>query len=1346
MYWWLAVVAAVVSISGYGQSVPHVPEQLEDWRGWVVHGQEYRRCPFLYNSAATARGDFVCAWPGQLELTVTAEGGYFKQLWTIYGEEQWAPLPGDAEVWPRTVMLGGRPGKVVLHQDAPAVRLPPGRHRITGAFAWAERPPTLAVPPESGLLALTVDGERVASPRRRDGQVWLADGERGEAVKDQLAVEVYRRIEDEVPTRLLSVFRVDVAGSVREERIGPALPDGFVPLSLTSELAARLEPDGNLRVQARPGSWEIIVVARATEVLARVTLSEPEHGLRGPEIWSYQANPRLRATLPEASQPVDPALVGARWRNLPAFRMRPGESLAIVEHSRGKAITDNALRLRRTLWLDFDGGGFIFVDEIGGVMRGLWRLNMAAPYTLLSAAEQGQNLLVTRAGGAPDGADLAGIEVRHTDLDLEALGRIETRDAMPVIGWRTGVDDVSATLNLPPGRKLAVAFGVDGAPSSWVGRWRLLDFFLLLIVTVATTRLFGRAAGAVALLALALSFHEPGAPVWTWLNLLAAAALARVAPPGRLLRAARGYRLTSFAILLVLLIPFATEQLRVAVYPQLEPESHRKAWSFGLFETLSGEASVPSHAPPGPPALERAGAPRPGEGVRISRASESSTYDRYGDRALVQTGPGKPAWDWAPHPLSWSGPVDADRAMRLVILPVWLVSALRFITVASLGLLAAWFAFDVLGRSWRWSVLRRGASAATAALLAVGLLVTTEAAQATTPSPEILRELERRLLKPPPCTPACMEIVNANVLAGERELTMQLDVHALAEVAVPMPGSAEGWWPERVAEGKSTLPGYRDQQGVLWVQLAAGRHTLTLGGPLPPGERLEIPFPASPRVIAARSDHWFIAGIRDGTLSAGALVLTRLREDAAAAVRWEASRFPVFVRVVRTIDFGIDWRLTTRVHRVAPKTGALNVELPLLAGESILSGEYVVNDGRLLVSMSPTQETFAWNSSLPRQPTMTLRAPPGGMALEWREIWRFAIGSAWQVDFDGVPESLHQGVGTGRVAAFHPRPGESLEIRITRPEAVAGETLAFDKVDVDTVVGAGRRDSKLTLDYRSTRGGSHRLQLPPMADLESVAIDGVAEPLVAAAGVLNVPILPGEHQIVASWTETATPGMRVNSARVDLGAPSGNLVSSLSLPANRWLLFTAGPTLGPAVLYWSELLALIAAALILGRFRLTPLRTHHWLLLGLGFSTFSWLALAVVVAWLLVHGARKSRASEMPRLAYNTSQIAFAMLTLAAFAAILIGVPTGLLGHPDMHVAGFQSTGQRLSWFADQAAAVTPEASAWSLPLWTYKALILAWALWLSFALVRWLPWVWECFSGSGLWRQAQRATSGETA
>jgi hypothetical protein len=33
----------------------------------------------------------------------------------------------------------------------------------------------------------------------------------------------------------------------------------------------------------------------------------------------------------------------------------------------------------------------------------------------------------------------------------------------------------------------------------------------------------------------------------------------------------------------------------------------------------------------------------------------------------------------------------------------------------------------------------------------------------------------------------------------------------------------------------------------------------------------------------------------------------------------------------------------------------------------------------------------------------------------------------------------------------------------------------------------------------------------------------------------------------------------------------------------------------------------------------------------------------------------------------------------------------------------------------------------------------LLWALWLSFALIRWLPWAWQAFSTNGIWRTSPK-------
>jgi len=204
---------------------------------------------------------------------------------------------------------------------------------------------------------------------------------------------------------------------------------------------------------------------------------------------------------------------------------------------------------------------------------------------------------------------------------------------------------------------------------------------------------------------------------------------------------------------------------------------------------------------------------------------------------------------------------------------------------------------------------------------------------------------------------------------------------------------------------------------------------------------------------------------------------------------------------------------------------------------------------------------------------------------------------------------------------------------------------------------------------------------------------------------------------------------------VDLGAPASNVTQTLELPPSRWLLGASGPVLGPAVLYWSELAVLVLFAWILSRIEFTPLRFRHWLLLGLGFSTFSWGVFAVVVAWLVAVGARDRWRPETTPALYNTQQAGIIVLTAIALLAIVVSLPLGLLGVPDMSVTGNGSWGNHLQWFADRAEGVPPTAVAWSVPLWVYKALILAWALWLSLALLRWLPWTWQCFAKDGFFR-----------
>jgi hypothetical protein len=93
------------------------------------------------------------------------------------------------------------------------------------------------------------------------------------------------------------------------------------------------------------------------------------------------------------------------------------------------------------------------------------------------------------------------------------------------------------------------------------------------------------------------------------------------------------------------------------------------------------------------------------------------------------------------------------------------------------------------------------------------------------------------------------------------------------------------------------------------------------------------------------------------------------------------------------------------------------------------------------------------------------------------------------------------------------------------------------------------------------------------------------------------------------------------------------------------------------------------------------------------------------------------------------------ILTVAALAALYTAIERGLLGIPDMQIAGNHSTRFQLNWTQDRIGGIMPTPWVVSLPQWIYHLLMLAWSLWLAFSLVSWLRWAWGCFSTDHLWK-----------
>jgi len=1325
-----------------------VPAPLEPWRAWVLHGQAFRACPLVAGHDAAGEGDFLCAWPGTLAVRVDDGGATVAQRWRV-DAEAWIPLPGDAEHWPQQVLVDGQPAPVVDH-DGPSLRLAPGSHDVRARIPWSERPQTLRVPEAVGLVALEIDGKPV-SPVQRDGaELTLGRAAAATPEADSLHVRVHRRLEDGIPAQLTTRIEFAVSGQAREETIGPALPEGFEPLSITSAWPARLEADGRVRVRVQPGTATVTIEARALAPLAEAVARLPAEPWPQQEIWSYAAAPLLRVSVAAGDLPVDAAQaqVPAEWAMLPAFALEDDARLRIEERSRGQdPDAHNRLRLDREMWLDFDGGGWFARDRIHGEMVHGWRFDVAAPYSLQRAEGGGDALLVTR-GDAPG---TTGVEWRSGNVDLSAGVRVEgATTALPVTGWRSDFDGVSATVHLPDGYRLLAAPGADAAHGSWVARWTLYDIFIAALIALLAWRAFGLAGVAAALAYILLAYHESGAPRWLLLGAIGVALVLRALPPGRLADGVEWLRRVVLALLVLVALPFAAAQLRYALHPQLENDAADRGFAEQAFgdgvprpvaqEVAADAAGMPQPAPapaaPPPPPRKAMEKTRLGGMLASSTPTARQRVQRYyGESTVLQTGAGEPAWQrGASYRLDWSGRIRPDQTVQLWIAPSWAVRILRVALVA----LLAWLMWRLLQPALRPRV--PGARVASWLLLAAPALgvafgaAGVARAQAFPPA-DLLDQLRERAIEAPRCVPDCAAIAQAGIVARGDEVTLRLEAHALERVALPLPVDREALDLRRVTLDGVAADGLAAADGVLLLALPRGVHRIELAF-VAVADKVSLEFPLPPARIHFDGVGWDASGIDDDRLMASTLSLARARA-AGEATSDGAQQFAPYVRVERTIELGLDWSVDTRVVRLAPAEGGMAVALPLLPGEHVTSAGMKVSDGRVVVAFDADAAATGWQGTLDKADSIELVAPPLG---ERAETWIVRVGPSWHLEHAGVPVTAlppQEARGQHR-QVFRPLPGERLVLQVSRPTPAQGASRAIDAVRLVRSTGQRASTVVLGLRVRASQGGEHAITLPAGAELVGSSRDGQPLNLHAQGGRVSLPLVPGTHEFELRWREDEPVALVTATPAISLGLPAANIDLGIDLPQDRWLLATSGPASGPAVLYWSELAVALLLAFALGRLRRSPLRSWQWLLLTLGFSTFSWVALLIVVAWRFALGWR---AHSAPRgaVAFNLVQVGLPLLTLVAVACLLLAVQDGLLGLPDMAVAGNGSGAHALRWFADRSADAVPVAHAISLPLWVHKLAMLAWALWLAVALVGWLRSGLAAWTQGGWWRGRQK-------
>lgn len=1347
----ILLLVAAIFLAAYSQAharTPvYVPEDLVPWKEWVLHGKEKQlSCIPMYNNA----GQILCAWPGRLNLNLTDSGGTFEQSWQVYTRIR-VDLPGSDRNWPMQVLADGKPAVVLDQNNAPGLLLSPGGHTISGRFHWRSMPEKLNIPASTGLVGLRVNDQPVMFPDLDNtGRLWLKHRNREKRVEDRLKIECFRLIEDAIPARMVIDFSLEVSGQARQMVLGPVFKsEKFTPVSFDSPLPARLESDGRITIQVRPGRYKINLNLRHAGPLETVRFIRPDQASwPDNEIWSFSPRTDLRQVQLSGAESIDPkqTAMPAKWQSFPAYMMTPDTTLAFKQIKRGDPDpAPDQLSLNRTLWLRFDGSGYFIQDKITGKKNTNWRLELNPDINPGQVLVDGQEQLITQRKDS----DKAGIELRNGRINILADATFEKGIAnVPATGWDHDFNEVKGTLNLPAGWTLLNARGVDRIPGTWVGRWTLLDFFVVLIFTIALSRVYSKPLAILAFVALVLIFHEDQAPRYIWLVILVGFTLLKYLPGGRMrtfVKLCQGLALICFA---AIVIPFAIQTLRIGIYPELArtwtdtSNTVTRSESRDQMMEMAAGARTPAETRTEQQASDQKKLMRIGSlSKSMYPASAPASGGRpaqvmqYDPKARTQTGPGMPLWPaYETIGFSWSGPVSKSQSVNFFLIGPKANLALAFVRVALVVLLGA----GMLGIG-KGGIKKAGETGIKQMLPALFVLVLclfpVLSHAAEFPPQAMLEELEKRLLETDKCFNNCANLPSASIDLKQDVMKIRVTVHAAIDTAIPLPGDESQWLPSQVAVDGLTAAGIFKKEGQFWVMVPKGRHQIDLDGAIRQQNEIQLFFSLKPRHLDIVMDGWTVEGRHsDGSFDDQLQFKRTARADGKTQQVLETGVLPSFARVERTLLLGLVWKVNTRVIREGEAKSGMVLDIPLLPGESITTEGIRLDKNMAKINFRAGQKTLTWESFLAPADKIELKH---AQTRDWTEIWKVDVSPVFHMEYQGTPVIFHK-TGTRWYPTWHPWPGEILTLTVTRPQGIEGQTMTIEKSLLAFSPGRTATTARLDLTINSSQGGRHTIALPKDARLQEVKIQGRIRPIRQDQNKVTLPIVPGHQEIVLQWVSAGGITPFYKTPAVDLGMDSANTCVDIKPGSSRWPLFLGGdPALGPAVLFWSEVIVILIIAFILSKTGWTPLNLLQWFLLFIGITMSHPAAAIVVAGWLIVLDLRP-KADQFTGMKFDLIQLGIVALTLASGVCLVFSISNGLLGHPDMNIRGNGSSAHLLRWYHDVSGPELPRTWMVSIPMWAYRVAMLAWALWVSFWLINILKWGWTRFSTPILWSKVQ--------
>lgn len=1335
----------------------YVPAVLEPWVDWVLEQHPQIHCPKTFDNGTR----LDCGWIREIDIHLLTSSSPILQIRMnvdAFADTQ-VSLPVAASIKPRNVLADGNRVPVMGGNNQPMVFLTKGAHIVTLELTWD---PELTLEyvdlPSAGIVNFRIDDEPIAQPvlTNHGTKLWLtqvlekpSEPSAEADMEDTQKIRVFRSLEDSVPQMLVSYVQLTVTGRSRLITLGEVLPAGFLATNLESSRPALLDESGKVTLAVEVGNNWVQIEARAVEQFNRFSYRKVSEDWPTEEVWMVEPNPAIRV-ISMAGPPrtnldqIDiPARIAHRLDEKTGFVLSADADLVFTEGQRGDVNprpTD--YYVERELWLNFAGESFIAEDTF--YLDAVDSEPLISKYLPGSVKVDGEFRLLTFHD--PDQERLPGVTVSEDISEIEAVTQFEKSNTIPAIGWDIEAQGLNMTMHLPPGWMMLWSQGSDRVQNSWVSHWSVASIFLALLLLILVFRLGGTLWTTVLAITILSSFPYSFEPMIGWIVLASLGLLLRLVRSNivqKILRVCYGVVLI---VVSLMTIYTAASLARDSVYPHLSQTQH-----YSLIKTVSAE-------------LQRSMSDAGGTGITLSRESfvhisplqiltpdeasqglttlearmqlsdiEMEEMQYTGARlpgpqarppitraVNVQTGPGTPYWQHNAVQFDWDGSVSANQNLNFVLLPPWVTRIVIGIAAILMGVVALFFLLVHLPQTIAQlpNLVKRVVSIVPCILLVSLMLNTSNDLHADIPDSNLLADLEDRLLDAMECKGDCAYVEQATVTTKNDQMTMVLRIHTLNRVAVPLPTSEDTWQLKEISAGEVDLPLLR-KRARLYTVLDKGVHDVTVIANTSNLHRLDFRFPLLPSYITLNTEGWLAEGISHNQLRQQSFSLQKTIHDTdtddETNLLMDSSQFvSPYVSVTRRIYLEYEPRMETIVERIAPQTGEFTVRIPLLQNESVLEHSDLIESREMVINFDSRQSLFTWESQFNALIDLQLQAP---LLSERSEVWSILTSEFWLLDFAGITPIQSD----SRLTTFVPLSGEILDLKFSQPSRVPSNTLTVEIAHLAMGVNERATETILYLSIQATQASEFSVSIPENASIKDIRANNDQQPIPPSSTIL-LPITNGLGNYQIEWVTDSGVDILEQTPTITLNQQSVNVSYTVSVPQNRWVIWTGGLAQNPDVLTWLTAVGLIVLGLCLVRVPNIGLSVVEVILLAIGSAlTNPWIFIAIGVWKLAVWWRSHNQQDSKYKVLFYVIQSIFVLLGVI-FGVVVIYLIIDVL----VAASGGNIFHNNFSWYVDEIGESLPVVWLLVLPQWSYLALIVIWLLWFAVMFVRWARRSWS--------------------